>query len=390
MMELGSLFPRASKKTRLIVDVESGSVGIGVLSLSATGPATIHAASRSSFSLEEKTKEQLLTDISSGIASTAEVMLKEYASKDTLPHPEQGYVFFRAPWARTFGARVSGTFPTERGVEDDMVRSLAREALKHMQGLELSRLFESSVVRVDLNGYPTRRPTGKRSKSVGVTVLASDADDLARGAVSEALGRAFPGRLWKERSGARALVALIEERTVDTRDYFVVDVGSDYTDITAIRKNEVTEHSMVPEGLRSILRRITPKDGLPEERLALLKMVATDVCSGEACDELRASLGKAEGDLARIFGEAFGKIAGIRRVPNMLMLSAHQSLMPWLETFFTRVDFGQFTRTTEPFTVTTLSPERLTPCAVFDEGVAPDTGLALAAGFVNTQEGRRR
>lgn len=385
-MKLPQFLPRAKTQPLLVADIESGSVGLAILSLVPGKPARIRAVARTSFSLEEKTPEQSRADIAQAMPELAAALFAQYAKGKGTAQPERGYVVLHAPWVRSFGARVHGNLGSERVIEDDMVRTLAREAFKHMEGLNQANVFESSVVRVDLNGYPTKKPAGKRAQTVGVTALASDVEPDVRAHIMQSLGAAFPGRTWKERSAARVLISLIGERAIDMRDYVVVDMGTDGVDITAVRKNEVTEHVRVPEGVRSILRRITPAEGLPEERLALLKMLATDSCAGDACDDLRAALGKTEGDLARVFGEAFGKLAGVRRLPNTMLLSVHAALAPWLESFFARVDFGQFTRTTEPFSVETLTPEHVAEYAVFAEGVPADTGIAVAAAFVNTQE----
>ena len=82
-------------------------------------------------------------------------------------------------------------------------------------------------------------------------------------------------------------------------------------------------------------------------------MLNRDACSSETCEAVEQAMAKAEPDLARIFGEAIGKMAATRHVPNDLILITHQDLEAWLGRFFMRIDFAQFTITTLPFKVHT-------------------------------------
>lgn len=384
-MNLFSLFQRNSTKPIIVADIEGGSVGIAIVHLNKRGPASVILTARAALSLEERTPSQAVAEIAQTIPALAGQVLGAYAKKH-LPQPERGYVIIRSPWVRTFGARVESDLGAEMPVRADMVERLAKSALQQMDGLDQRRLLEASAIYVYLNGYPTKKPVKKRAKSITVVALASDIDTDVRATIRHALGVAFPGRTFKERSGSRALITLIGDKALSTRDYLVMDVGHDGTNIITIRKNEITTHVYTPEGLRSILRRITPSGGLPEERLALLRMAASDACTEEACNELYAALGKAEGELSKVFGEAFAKLAEKRRIPNALVLSTPPALAPWFENFLTRVDFGQFTITTTPFSVRTLTPKALASYVVFDQGAIGDTGLATAVAFVNIQE----
>ena len=237
-----------------------------------------------------------------------------------------------------------------------------------------------------MDRYPTKKPEGKKASLESDTALGADADPEARNAVMRAVSIAFPGRVWKERSAVRAYTNIIAERIGDRREYLLVDIGSGSTDITAVRKSGLTDHIVVPEGLRTVLKRVTPADGLPEQTLSLLSMLVSDHCDEEACAPLRDALGRADSELARVFGEAFAALSKVRRLPNVLVLAAHPAIAPWFEQFFTRVDFGQFTVTTDHFSVERITPEHLSGNVAFVELSETDTGLALASAFIQLQE----
>lgn len=381
------LFSRAAEKTVLVADVESGSVGLALVRIPKIGAAQVEVAGRTPMKLDDTAPEQALTGALQETPSLAEKIFSSYKTRTgKTAQPTEGYIIYHAPWVRAFASRLEGNLGNERSVQEDMIRSLSREALKHMTELDQSRFLEASVLRVDINGYPTKKPEGKKGSTIGVTALGADVDADARSAVVQSISSIFPGRTWKERSGVRAFTTLIAERTSERRDYLLVDMGSGSTDITAVRKNELTDHIVLPEGLRTILARLTPPQGLPEQTLSLLSMLVSDHCDEEACAPLRDALGKVDAELARIFGEAFAALSKVRRLPNTIIFSGHPSIAPWFEHFFARVDFGQFTITTEPFTMIHITPEHVREDAVFAEAGEADSGLALAAAFIKVQE----
>lgn len=383
------LFSRAGVDTSYIVaDIDTGSIGLAIVSVPKKGAAHIEAAVRTPLRLDEGTPEQILSATLQSLPETTQNLLTLFQDRKgtSASTPDEGYVIFHAPWVRAFGARVEGNLGAERVIEEDMIRSLSKEALKHMEGLDQSRFFEASVLRVDVNGYPTKKPEGKKASTVAVTALGCDIDTNTRRSVLEALSSVFPGRSWKERSAIRVAASVVSEEWLSKREYVFVDIASDGTDITVMRKNETTEHILAPEGVRTILKKVTPTNGLPEETLSLLSLIASDQCDDDACAPVRDALGKAEVDLAKIFGEAFAAVSKNRRLPNALVLSVHPALAPWFEHFFSRVDFGQFTATTEPFSVETLSPAHLSHTVSSVNEKEVDTALLLAAAALRGEK----
>ena len=156
------------------------------------------------------------------------------------------------------------------------------------------------------------------------------------------------------------------------------------TTCSVFLRESVSESVGVQEGLATILKRIS-SGGLPEETLTQLRMLASDTCSSDTCKALKDSLASIEPDLAKVFGEAFATLASKRRLPNSAILCSPAELSPWLQGFFARIDFSQFTATMQPFTVEALTPDHLRDEVTWQQR-STDTGVALAAGYVNILE----
>ena len=160
---------------------------------------------------------------------------------------------------------------------------------------------------------------------------------------------------------------------------------SEATHIVAIRKGVPAETAVVPEGKRSILKRVAG-DKMPEEILGLIRMLESDKCDPATCETIKSSLAKAEPDLARGFGETMSKLASARRLPNSLVITAHEDILPWMSRFFSRIDFAQFTTTLRPFEPRVLTSQHFSELVTPSPGVSVDLGLLLASALVNIEE----
>ncbi|TSC85942.1 MAG: hypothetical protein G01um10148_850 [Parcubacteria group bacterium Gr01-1014_8] len=381
-----SFFGRASKgKPVFVCEVESGSVAAAVVVLHSASAARVLSAERASLPLEQRTREQVLAGLPTLLGEASERVLKKYAEGDTFKAfgiPKTVHAIVGSPWVRSRTAHAEKIFEGVQAINNDVIQGLAKQALEQPSELNVSSLFETNVVRVYLNGYPTAKPLGKKAKSVGVTAFQSDIEPQMKQGIEGALGKHLPGRLIDFRSHMRALQTVLHEHSA-LRQYFVITVGSESTDCIAIRKDEIAEHASVPEGTSTLTRRVAGEKGLPEESVSLMRMLLSDTCVTAACDELKAGLAKTEPELTKLFGETFSVLATPRRVPNSCILHVAQDFAPWYEHFFSRLDFSPFTMTTQPLKVESITPEHISNSVTWDPGVKGDTGLGIASAFLN-------
>jgi len=375
---------RSAGKPVLVADIGDGSIGVSLVSLA--GPAEILLSKRATLPLEDRTREQSAAAIIKLLEETAGKLLAASAPDGTkIASPHAVYVIMQAPWTRFRTTSSDERFDEPRTITKDAIADQATKALAAPSELDRNSILEAGVLQVFLNGYPTANPIGKRAKAISVVAFESDIDAGMRSSIIGIFGKLLPDRAPSFHSGMRSLLTVMHEHLPDIQRFLLIDIGGTVTSCAVIRKDAVTQYAAANEGLTTILKRIA-QGGLPEETLSLLRMLATDACSTSACQAVKDSLAKAEPELVRAFGEVFTTLATTRRLPNVCMLSAQAELTPWLQGFFERIDFSQFTATTQPLSVETLSPEHLLDSVHWRAGVIPDTGLGIAASSVNILE----
>lgn len=379
--------PRKRRKVVAVADVGSGSVGVAILSLQPDAPAKILASERFVLPLEDRKKDATLTALGDNLVQVGQKVMKRYTRDRKNPEPpELLYCVIHAPWTHSATVQAVTKFDKQTKVTRDTIGDLAKKALGQEVQVDKKHILEASVVRVELNGYPTGSPVGKPAHEIVVSALISDCDPDLRTKVETSLETLFPHMKPVFRSSTRALVSTLRELPGTNHNYLVVDMVSEGTNLIAIREGVVAEQTVVPEGVHSIIKRVAPK-GMPEETLTLIRMLGRDQCSTAACEAIQEALSKAEPELVRIFGAGMTACASVRRLPEKLILIVQPDMMPWLTKFFSRIDFTQFTQTTQPFSVEPLAAEDLTPWVELEHGATLDTGIALSIALVNREQG---
>lgn len=333
-----------------VIDVAPGGASVAICASARDSAATVLSSASSALSLESRTEEQSKAQIGEQVKEAAAQAFKLYTSAGHNAPISEAYVIVHAPWAHTALLSSEEHFERETAIQGALISEHAKKALEGTKDINFGNILEASVIRVDLNGYATPAPEGKRAHSMRVTSIVSDCDVTAKATIKSAIEQSFPVARISWRSGIRALMALARESHLDT-SFLVIDMGVEDTHILSFRDGEMNQ-LIVPEGTRTILSRIAT--GRPADEVAgYLRMLSRDACSTDACDALRQAVATTEPELVRIFGEAIGKIATENRVPNGVLLLVHPDLEMWLAGFLARIDFAQFTQTSRPLTVHT-------------------------------------
>ncbi len=340
--------PFMRHKIVAVVDVSPGGASVAILSCPTDSAATVLATGFSSLTLEERTPEQAKSRGAAQIQEAADIAKKLYAAAGQKAPITDAYVVVHAPWSRSVVVRAEERYETDTRITTAHIADFGKSALANVRDIDATRLLEGSVIQVALNGYPTSAPEGKSARTLRTLSLGSDLEEAIRSQVEGAVHTAFPVAKVSWRTGLRALLALARE-ALPVDSFLIVDMGVDDTHVISMHDGSL-DQLVVPEGVRSILARVAGKR-TPEEVLGLMRMLARDACSTEACDATTQALAAAEPDLVKIFGEAFAKVSSNGKVPNDVLLVTHTDFVGWFSAFLSRIDFSQFTITGLPLSV---------------------------------------
>ncbi|OGG62524.1 hypothetical protein A3C21_00130 [Candidatus Kaiserbacteria bacterium RIFCSPHIGHO2_02_FULL_59_21] len=385
---LKGLLGKRRGKAIAVADIGGEGAGVAIIEAPAKGPVRVLAAERATLPPEERSSEANASGVIARLEEAAQKALAAYArrTEKPSPHVSAAYAIVRAPWTRSVAARAEAELPEGALVDDAAISAAARQALAADTKLDHAKILDASVVRIELNGYQTAKPEGKPARHIAVVALLSECDPAIRAGISETLVKTFACPPPTLRSGARALLAVLRENGLLREHCLIVETTSRATSLIAVRRGAVAEIAYVPEGTSSIVKRIAG-DKMPEETLALIRMLSRGECETESCQAIKEAIARAEPELVKIFGDAMAGISAARRLPDSLILLAPADLSEWLVQFFSRIDFAPFTITTRPFSPGILSAQKdLAHSLSLESGVNPDPALSVACALIPAEE----
>jgi len=380
-------FTPRREKVVAIADIGSDSAGACIALIRGSAPASIICAERSSLTYDEKSPQQTVASIMSLLEDASTKVMRVYSKlPGTALQPVSSvHAILHTPLITSRTSRADTSFEQEEDITKSVIANLAQSAISAEKKQDKPKLFEAGVASIELNGYRTGKPIGKRAHGISVATLTSECEPELRAQITECLRKGFGVQNPVLHSDTRALLYAAHMSPLRANRHLIIDVSGDSTNCLVIHKDTAAEHIVVPEGARTILKRIVG-GGMTEETLSLMRMVSRDACSTPACEQLNASLARVETELVKIFGEAFGKLITERRLPNDLLLIVNPDLAPWMNNFFSRLDFGQFTVTTGQFTIRTFKPGDMGTSVAQNSSPKIDAWFALGTALASTEE----
>ncbi|HEY4519495.1 MAG TPA: hypothetical protein VJH33_00450 [Candidatus Paceibacterota bacterium] len=374
--------PSLHGRERIVAVADIGSASVGVaIGRTKQDHVNVFASATATAPVMDRSREHTIATVSSLFSDALEkVRLYPDASNITHTLPEQGILVMQSPWSRTVTKMAERTFDAEEHITKGIIGELAREALA--SGDTPEHAFETTVIRVALNGYPTAQPVGKYATHIAVFVLVSDGEAAIVSAVSNIFKEHYGIEKPIYRSGARALLSVIHQEVGVAADYMAVHITDGSMYFLVIREGIPTATSILPLGLHEILKKIAGKN-TPEEMLSMFSLVERNMCSKDACVQFKNSLATFEPEWVRATGDTMAELSLERKLPQDIWLSVDSRVGTWFVSLFSRFDFEQFTVTAKPFRVREITMHKGN--VEYQEGVHPDSSLKIALELVNIE-----
>lgn len=385
-MRLPKIFSLAKTgaKTVAVCDIGSGSIAVAIVEKGSNdSKVRILVSERRALQQEERSSTQTVEQLKTLAQETATAVLDQHAKRSGVP-PSEVIAIVHAPWVRSETASIIQRFEKPMVITEKIIGETAKRVVREDTKLDAGNIFERSVVRVALSGYPTSEPEGKTAERIQIAVLQSDIQPDVLAAMKEALGSVFVGRNIMFHSAFFTLSLIIREFLPNISHYTIVDITSLATSAAVVRQGAVMEHADSPLGWRAIVTELAKITGTtPTEALSRARMAAEDSCTDALCQSVLQSLSMVEPKFVDAYGKMLNELAKEKRIPGLLILIAPPELGGWFARIFARIDFAQFAISERPFTTQQLFASVLARHIDMETEAVEDAGVAIGAGFVH-------
>ncbi len=223
-----------------------------------------------------------------------QTLLKELRAKAGTNEPEKIFIFLSSPFFQSQTKVVRADNPSSTKITKAYLADLVKQADKETKLGEDIVILEDKVMQTKLDGYVTTWPVGQRAQEVVLNRFLSWADkdllvnlrDLMRA----------------EYAKAPVIFSTFSFATYDIfkdflpeKDFILLDVGNEITDILIIKDNILAEHFSFPKGKNFLVRSLAKELGtIPAEAETSLNLLTSGQANQQLKNRLNSVMGKVE------------------------------------------------------------------------------------------------
>jgi hypothetical protein len=253
MSFLSGLFSKKEMETVALIDIGSASVGGAYARFSKKSVPEIHYTARVSIEPAageeaERAMERALTELCEQMVIEGGPALQRSAGES---HIQTVLVTVAAPWQET----KVGVKTIETGKVFTFSHSMMSEAIREFADVPKGRkATDTSIIATLLNGYETQKPFGKHVKRADLVTLSSTIDEAVADTVMQTVRKAFHTHHIEMRAFLPACYTTIRDLYPHEKDFFILDVSGEATDIALIKQGLMVDAHTFPQGINAITR----------------------------------------------------------------------------------------------------------------------------------------
>ena len=335
-------------KYAVVFDITSGSVGAAFITHNHNDPTTpeILEVIRNPIIFDKKAGDNIPEQLASATQKTAQdiiVRMHNYKHKGKFDI----HIITHAPWSvsttHTNAKRLKTPLKITKEVIQSFVNTSFPEVLK-----ESASHFNTHVMQVALNGYRIKKPLNKVAQELEVSIISSNMNPAVQEAIEQAIFSVFQGRdsLYMN---TMVYATILMAQGNDVSEYIIADISEEYTTLTTVRNNKIKESVEIEFGSEYLVRALSEaqKSTLANARSSLA-MFFKNTSTPAQNKKIKHILQAQEDDWVEYLGEAFAKLSEKTRMPEIIFLNTPGLTKEWFARTITKIDFAQFTATTQP------------------------------------------
>lgn len=392
-MKFSQIFKRTKTIHPVVIfDIGSASVGGAVVFFDKEVPRITYNT-RVQLPFQEIAEEKrLLPQIEEILAQVANDIQKKglQPKQGQYVIPQEIVCVFSSLWSNTESTKVSfehkEKFVVTESIMDKLLVQIHESKKEEKKDEEI--VVEEIVVSSILNGYPTQSPLGKEVQNIEVTFLESTITKELHTKIQDVVHKVFsPDIPLLLRSFTLVAFSVTRDTFEDIKDFLLVDVTGEITDITVVRDSILGDTLSFPYGKNTIVRDIVKKNkSVPEDVMARIKIAFTNDES-----KMKGDIFEEEKKWTEMFGKACEELSSITNpLPKNVFLIVDTDYKKWFSSMIEKIDFRQFTATQEAFHVNYLIGEQSDGVYVLENGAILDNFLIIDSLFYNREYIARR
>ena len=369
------LFKKPERRSVALIDIGSASVGGAFAHFEPLTSPTIYYTTRIPIEVREGetcTEGMLraLEVLGTTLVSHGAPVLHEVTGSGKI---DEVVVSVSAPWQET-RVRV-GSRNEERpfAFTHQVLEDIVKEGEAKHEGRTRSH---DSVIATILNGYDIQEPFGKRVKRADLVILSSSLEEKVAHAIEKAVRKAFHAHEVSLTAFAPLCYAVIRDMFSHEKDYLILDVEGEATDLAFVKRGLLADVASVPQGTNALLAAISRGHTTITEG-------STGVIDIGRNNRFAELVGKMEEAWLSAITDVLKDFSTRHALPRTVFLLADDDTRGFLERLVDSQKVHSLWLSDEPLAVVSLSPKHLAQYVQTRGSARGDVFLMMMALYTN-------
>lgn len=384
------IFSKFKKENELflVINFGSSSVGGALFFVEKSGMPKIIFSIRESIPIEKEIDPERFLFLAN--QSLEKVINKIHDAK--LGAPDKIFCVLSSQWCitqtRIINYKKNSPFVfTDKlayGLIQKEVKFFEDEHLMKYGGDNLIRTIELKNIQINLNGYETAEPLGKKAKELAMTVFVSLAEEKILGKIESIIKKYFHFDKIKYSSFALSSFTVTRDLHKEEEDFLLVDIGGEITDIFMVKKSMLLESISFPLGRNFLTRGVSSQLRCSlAEADSLISLYKDGHAEESTAKKLNVIMNKLRGEWLKKFQESLINLSVDISIPSTIYTIIDKDFADFFSETIKTEQFSQYTLTESKFKVNFLGVESLHGLATFEEKIIREPFLIIDIIYIN-------
>ncbi len=247
-------------------------------------------------------------------------------------------------------------------------------------------VIHEKIIEVRINGYHSDNPYGKMANELQLAVFRTKINKNIVDSIIKIVKKVTPAPLSVEPLSLAAFITVRNRLSTD-KDFILVTVGNDVSEISLIRDHALLETVSFPFGKHSLARLIASKIfATPEEALTRLGLYHDKKLSKESEAAFFPVMEETQALWFSYLEKSLVSLSGEVMIPENIYIFVDTDLKDMLGSNITQKGFASQTLVPNGFIINTLDTSALSEQCTFGLDIRFDTILAIAASFAGASK----
>lgn len=380
---------KIEKELALVFDIGSSSIGGAIFEINKNGVPKIIFSIRESITLEnEMDGERFLL-----LTLKALDIVASKVSLAGVGNPSRVFCVLSSPWyasqTRVIKLEKNVPFIFNSKLADSLIQKeiglFEKEHLsKFADTNDKMRMIEFKNMKTILNGYATSLPYNKKCKKLEMVIFVSMSSDKVLKKIEEKIHKHFHNRDVRFYSFAIASFALVRDMFQEQKDFLLIDICGEVTDISLVKKDALMNSISFPLGRNFMIRKMAGKLNYSlDEARSYISLYKDGHLSSNLEKKIAPVINKIKIEWLNEFQKSLINISEKSSIPSDVFITVDQDFASFFGDIIKNEEYNQYTLTHSKFKIMFLNTQTFHKTADFQNDTNRDPFLIIESLFIN-------